>query len=725
MLTLADSVRVGAYTLYRDVVFEGGKRTLTNNFYMLPDAPRVSTDDSGGPAIHFLMYRQLDSSGAQPKVSGGGLFTITVQVTPNADEQAKIKAGLAQQINVDPNDVKLQHIPFQSGTVTLSFAADSSDLVGKPAGTAPAALVGDEKMSFALEVTADGASVLYDTLQKNLSLLLVRYDLAFEYRLDGLKVQVFCDTHRAYSQATAQQLGGKIDLQVLTQTLISQQAAGVTVTSDMPIPPDQNNSLVELGTKILQDAIGSALFNPNSSSSSSSASSSSSSMSAALGSSTDASSTTTTGDDGLTLKPPSQIDESLDGQLNFSLTQSYPAIQHSAIQTFLTFNMTPAQFAERVTVLDVSDSMRPFEVTAVCPVDFDNGLVSVVHVYIDYNGTQDDYAFRSKSDTQHLFRAMAAPDVKDYRYKCTVYYKDGTNAELDWSHTTETILVLDVDRLGILDVAIELGYVAFDAVRSVVVDIECPDKNLTHELVLDATHASDRWTAVVGTLTPGTVRYKTAWITTDNRRLEQDWAPVQGNQIFLSMPHGVLSTQTVLLIASGDFSDIAQLVLELRTGDEDDQKFIFKKAGDQQTWQPRLNGQPLHYQQRQTVVTQDGVARQTDWVDNDAPINVVHDLFSFTVLVVPRLLGLGGANTIALFSLQYDDAQTNLHQSGSLVFRAGATEQPVRFRIGSPDRHQYRYQLTLVDNQNQRHVADWTNADTEVLVLHSPDGDGG
>src|SRR5258708_27142820 len=108
--------------------------------------------------------------------------------------------------------------------------------------------------------------------------------------------------------------------------------------------------------------------------------------------------------------------------------------------------------------------MKPLQVTAICSADFAAGPIGSVHLWIAYSaktqeGTIDqsgDFLFKPGA-MQWVFRVNASIDQRSYTYRATVFYKDGSTADLGGASSDATILVLHVDALGVLDVTASLG----------------------------------------------------------------------------------------------------------------------------------------------------------------------------------------------------------------------------------------------------------------------------
>jgi hypothetical protein len=117
------------------------------------------------------------------------------------------------------------------------------------------------------------------------------------------------------------------------------------------------------------------------------------------------------------------------------------------------------------------------------------------------------------------------------------------------------------------------------------------------------------------------------------------------------------------------------------------------------------------------MVQQDGTVRVLDWTDETAPVLVVRDVLRFDVQIVPRLLDLGGAWTLAVLDFDYEDDAASIHEQDSVVLHDKSAEALWSFRVASPDRRKYRYRLNLVGKDGAKQISPWQETDSEVLVL--------
>lgn len=695
MLTLADSLRIGSimgsFTVYRDVGLKDGARSYSSAFYVVPDAPRLCRDAQGEPALNFLWYR--GPLAPDKPALRGALLTLGIDLSLTEEEKRRVTQELQQRLSLSA--VELRPLPVVSGTVALSFAGESGggELALQVAGSGPARLTGWEQATFFVELSSDGAALLEAALRKGLAVLHARYELGFEYRLDQVQLRVWCDPRKAWEDASHQPAGAPPDVAALRQRLAERGLAGVELLTTAEVTPEHRAALEQLGNGLLEAALKNALFSAGA------------------------------------LRPG---DAALDLALNHTFTESYAAEQQAVVEGLLNPTLTPEQIDGHVRRVDLQDGFfRVLEVQVLCTADFGKGAVSAVTVRLVYDETgptgrvqrTGEFVFRDSATAYHFRSELAAPELR--RYSCTVeIYYDGSAEPtgLDYGVREDTVLVLDLERLGMLQVEVTLADVPFDQVRSAVVELEYPARALSRKLFLDAQAPAGSWRAVVRDYPLRPYRFRPAWILQDDRRVEGPWEETQRPRVFLDAPAEVRQGGRVEVLSAGDFSALAQVVLSLRHGDEE-ATFTFTRPGEAQTWRPRVAGAErasFRYQVRQTIVYQDGRVQQEEWRDEDRAVLVVRDSLRFEVLVEPRLLDLGGGLSMAILVLEHRDPAVPFVDQHTFTLTDRAAPARWGFRLAAVDRHTYRYQLTLVPAAGPRRTLDWQEGEEEILVLRAP-----
>ena len=699
MLTLAESAQLGDFSVYRDVRFDGGVRGVSSRFYAIATAPRLARD-AAGPAFRFIRYRELTASpGAATTLHAGGLITLVLDLQPTAAEQAALRARVAEHYQLASADaVELLDVPIKGGRARLSFGGDASgpDAFG---AAQDVAIAGAARVCFAMPVSQDGAGLLANALDRGVAVLFASLAVELDYVLDGVSLHVWCDARRASVVASSlAAVGGPPSAGALAEQLISSRAAGIDVESAAPLPGDQAAKLVELGHGLLATALASTIVPPP-----------------AAG------------------QPATVVASDTRTQLtlNHTFTMTYPATAGVTLDGPLPLQLTADERSASELDVDLGADRLLLEVTVVCPVDFAAGLVSTVHVSVAYDATtadgspihrDADVVLRDGAPRQ-VFRFDASPTQRSYAWRATVTYQDGGVFELPARTTDDTVLVVELGQLGVLALTVRLGDVPLAIVARAIVDLELPSRGLQHQMILDGGTPEATWQVVTGDQDPGACRYRVTWLLVDGRRLQEDAREAVGARLLLGVPRDLIASSTVTAIAVADFTDVAQLIVELRPGAAPDAEHAilkFTEAGKPQAWSfAAPGGAPLRYQARRTVIARDGTTSAFDYTDEDSPILLVRDVSRFAVQLIARLLDLGGAYALALVTLACDDAAPPVQDTLTIRDR---TEQPIwQVRLATPDRHRYRVQVTLVARDGTRQIGNWADADEEIFVLRPPE----
>jgi hypothetical protein len=710
MLTLSRNQRVGTCDVFRDFLLVDGKAQYTNIFYVLPRAPRWTINEEGDPSFDFLWYRSLTSTGAQRK---GGLVTMMVDLAPSEGERTALFEAIPAEFKPSERDIELRSIPFKSGTVDLAFAGESGggEFAEQIAGSGPARFAAGERAAFILDLTADGASLLWQALEQRLHVFRVSYDLVFEHRLAGVQMRVWCDARKSYSVTQEWLQAGGFDPHQLYAELTEQHLAGVELSSEDPLLREQTTALQKCGQEILQRAVVSAFLDDDG----------------------------TTGRRGASTRSSREariprlrpFSDSMETTLNMSFNESYPLEQHAVLDAILDLDFSPEQLERRITRVDVAGEFFDIlDVQILCTVDFAISPVSAVKIRIDYESAgpsgvvrkTNEYVFKQGVGIQHFRTPLAARDKKTYRYVVEVFYRQETEPlRLESLESEATVIVLDLDAIGVLNVRAELRDIPFEIVNALVLDFRYSSKNLSQRVILDGKNMNGVWQVVVREK-PQPFEYKAAWVLRDGRRLEGNWKSGTAGVLFLDAPAVLTTKAEVQIVAAGEFAHLAQILVDLRSRGkpETEVQFPFMKSGEVQIWQVPAAGVPFEYEFRRTLVYRDGSVRTLDseWVIETRPVLVVRDEFHFAVRLIPRLLDLGGSLKMVLVELEPRDPIDSLQNRKTLVVRTREERPRWSFRLKTPSQHGYRYRLSEVSAQGEkRPPSDWREAEGELLVL--------
>lgn len=711
MLTLAGSLRVDRFAVYRDLVRRADAWVHTSTFYVVPDAPALARDADGLPLFDFLWYRTppgtLSDSGVPV---AGGILTVTVTLAPRADENEIVREHLeaiARQEGL--TNIDMRSLPIIRGTVALAFAGETgdADFAKSIAGTGPVSLSGGGQATFVLDLSREGAALLWNALENGRDVLHARYDLVFQHGLGDTTLRVWCEAQQAHRATAARLAAGNTDPRSLRENLQAQHIAGIEIQSEIPLDPAHHAALERVGASVLEAALADALFSFEQP-----ASGAGLARNGRVGA----------------LRP---FQTSMTARLNMTFRESYPVEAHAILQDVLSVGHSVAELGDRVTQVDLQGERRVIrDVTFVCTADFAHDLIDLVKVRLTYEGTTPagpirhdrEAVFKEGHTVERVRFDLATPDQRAFRYHTEVYY-DGSQVPtvLAFEPIEDSIVVLDVDALGVLTVEVATGDVSFEHVRSIVVDLEHLPSAQSQRLALDGEHLSRQWRAIIRD-TPPEYRRRITWIAADGRRIEEDWQASTAPRILLNMPStlGVNAARSVQLVAAGDYSAVAQIIVAVRLAGAStpQSEFAFSSAGQTASWELSLDPMAaLRYQVRRTIVRPDGTRHEGNWEDTDRPVLLVRDDARHQVEIVTRLLPFSADLPLMLLALEPLDGVDRDRVTLPLRDTQGTRWS---FAIADPNQHRYRYQLTAVHRNGQRSPQPWEVADEDVLVLRPP-----
>lgn len=232
MLLLGSAFDVGGLTVFADHV-------SPVTFHYLPGQPKL-VRATGRPGAQLLRYRGSSGATAGADAStGGGLLTLDVHLGFDARAREDAREALARRAGAD---VSLVPVTFNEGHVRVAVLdADTrapSDtapartvLVERVLATAAPALFGDARAIFSVALSAEGASLIEQTLRARALPVAITYELSFEgLRLArGLRARV--EYRMAYdflrTRLGAGMLAFKADLDREAETLRREQLIAI------------------------------------------------------------------------------------------------------------------------------------------------------------------------------------------------------------------------------------------------------------------------------------------------------------------------------------------------------------------------------------------------------------------------------------------------------------------------------------------------------------------
>ncbi len=772
MITLTNQREVGGCSIYRDDV-----NPLL--FYIMPQSPRIALDENGKPIFSLVWYRRdvskLSDEDRKTKL-GGGILAVSVELATTDDQMKQITDALASDPDVQSRNrmdkdklakaLSINTMPISDGTVTIAILAESAgdgghagEMVANLIGAGRVSMTGRERASFMAKLTQDGVVLLWDMIEKNLPAIRVGYDLTFNHRLDAVSMTVWCDARKSFSAVQDQWHHLSDDASWseyhsdgsstytygddqsdnarnrIFSTVNATEYSGVNITQEAgadAVKPDEITQLTQLGNEMIKDFLtatfleykAGADYKPDDEKD--------------LKTELATVSGKKYGHDAINQYDLKTWDESMSASLNYSFTSKTVLPGHLAPNDNLSNVLNGHPVNELRTQIDIDAAYYKYlDVQIVCTADFDNDPIDLVKAHLSYsgNGPQGkidnvgDVLFQKTSVPQHFSSYLASPDQLTYKYDCEIYYKGSSDKYAFSGETNETILVLDVDKLGVLAVDVQMGVIDWDRIKQVLVKMSYGSGGSIHqtEFTLDALHQSHRWVEVIGRQVTEPYSYTVTFIDKDSQRLDQDPQTSRSKTLIVNQP--LQEALKVVLVAAGSFGTggmIGQVVVALRYQDQDNnydvnEVFTFAKEGDSKIWTvPLMSKTLLQYSYKLTVFYSDGITREDQWRTTDNTVLPVGDPFGYRVQVLPYLLR-GNTWAFGTVALSFDDPAANIHADTMFEIKDFTTPLTWHFRLGAPDRHTYKYQLTLYRAADGKEVKlTQTEESKEVLVLIPP-----
>lgn len=802
MITITGRRDIAGATVFRDDI-----DPLT--VYVLPSEPRVAGDETGTPELALIWYRRdvakLTDDERKTKL-GGGILSVTVELSATDDQEKQIRAGVAadpelhrwletghplpssttddpaasaepptpgaaqlrqwwlQEIKKDEaklaKALKLSNVPVRDGTVSIALLAESpepgkaGEFVSSLVGVGRVSAAGTERASFMAKLTQDGAVAMWDALENDLSVIHVAYDLKFDYRIEGVRMVVWCDVEKAYHAIQNQwqtlnddarwtDSGGwhtfsrdrSNDVGSALRTVTSsREISGIDVIPTAgpdTVKPELIADMIKRGEDMLKDFLEAtfvsakpgegAKFDDD----------------ATLQSALPAIDGKPYGHDGIRNTHLRRRDEVVTGDLHVDIKTKAIDEYHPSVNANLGHVLEGRDVSRFRTKIELDDAWyRYLNLQILCTADFDRDPVDLVQVHVAYSGsgpqgkvdTAKDFVFRKDTPPQFFATYLAAPDQTTYSYDIAVFYKQSAATYRISGRSDTSVLVLDTDALGVLHVDVQAGLVDWDQIRQIFVKLwygSGGDRRET-QIILDPKQQIAPWVEAIGKPVTGPYSYVATFVDKNDQRQELPEASATTRKLILNQP--VVDDLEVALVPAGTFAPtgiLTQILVAVRYRDDANNYavndiFTLIKEGDTKIWKvPLMNKKLRRFDYKVTVFYTDGVVREDDWKTTDGAIVPVGDQFGWRVQVLPYLLK-GGAYLFGTLQLTYDDAAAGIHAEKTLELNDFTKPLVWRFRMGAPDRHTFSYQLTLYDATGKPRVVAPAQESKEVLVLLPP-----
>lgn len=744
-------------------------------FYLMSRGPRIALDDKGVPLFHLTWFRrpvdQLTPEERKTRL-GGGILTMSTDLWPTDDQIAEITKKLsndpALQARTGQSDpttlatmLKLSLVPVKAGTVGIQVLGEnpapgsSGEEVASLVGVGRVSVSGVGRSSFMAKLTQEGAALLWDMVETNVSPIRVAYDLTYDYRLNGVTMVVHCDVAKAFDAVSDQWDDVKDDASwsethsgnsshytfgrdqstdagdILTKIASDSGATTISIIPEAGpsvITPELVASLTEQANSMVADFLASSFLEIDNSFTQPDEPTLETELASQDGKKY--------GHHGIHYDKKKEVHNHATGNLDYTL-KTKAVVEDGLTPNDNLSNLTNGLPVEQFrTMIDIDPDFYKFlAVEVLCTADFEAEPVDLVRGELRYKHGEIDAVkdvIFSKSDAgpKEFATYLGGPHDLEYEYEYEVFYR-GTSDTLTRTGRSEgDVLVLDTDALGILHVDLQVGVVDFDRIASVLVKLWQGSGSNRKEAEFTLTQGKETasWVQVTAAAGIEPYHYQCTFIDKQGQRITGDEQTSTARTLVVEQP--ISESLEVAVIPAGSFGAdglISKVVVALRyvdRGNNDytvDDLITLTSDSDSKIWTVPLVDRTLRsYEYRVTVFYSDGVTREDTWQPTDKTILPVGDPFGMRVQILPYRLKLSGLYDFGTIHLSFSDQAAQIVAEKDLQITDFTSPLYWRFRLGAPDRHTYKYQLTLFTKDGRELALPETDANREVLTLAPP-----
>jgi hypothetical protein len=532
--------------------------------YLIPPTPRIRLDEQDRPVFAFYKYRfPVDRPDGS---KGGGLLFFDTEVAIPEDireqirqqKQAELDERYSREGRGTAPRVELQTPTWLRGDVSLNLSNLSNQLVQSVSNPAHPALYGRNIASFTVELTPEGASLMWEMLQGAGGVLAVDYEMVaavacpvranayFHYQKYYDFVQ-HVETHDPW-------VGESSQVNDLTEQFRNSGAQEIRPEFPVGTPDDLKQQIMDSLFKFMESMLK--------------------------------------GETPADITPVSDEDRStgaadtIDRHITISRTADFSysinidqAIEWAGLSPKGTLQnigvVSGARWQDYAKELNAEDDFfKQLHLTTYVDADFAALPISSVDVTIDYGtNTNNTVHFRSATDVGKFNAYMTDNNgSRDYVYRYVVTYR-GENRTYQSGDLPgrSNVLNIPVGRLGIFDVRVEAGAIDFTQVQQAQVTLRYKDPargvDMEDVVVLDKDNRKTRSQQVIFAPRDKQFTFSILYIMANGSRYQVGEQRHLSDELFINGPF--TDTETVTVIAVGDLdTDIDSIFLELEYNDD-------------------------------------------------------------------------------------------------------------------------------------------------------------
>lgn len=720
-------------------------------FYYLPAAPHLATDEQNRPTIRFIAFRQNLDEVEEGEDDVVGVLVFDTSLAWPEEKLQSVRRKLRQELNLEV-EPRLVPLPYRDGTVQLTFLdrqtelpATDEDDDGEPTTTVETrekwvtflessgvpSLYGENRAIFSAMLNKKATQLLLGSFEGFMPAGVV-YNLTYVGMQRAFRVEVQADWEKIYHHLNESWNVDLVFVNVNTSQILDELeenqlikiTSEVNAIDDPTIVDEERDVRAEL-QKFLLDTFFEPITNPEQ-----------------QDVDTDIFEGLSTARSIVNMVHhwPSvgyrrvELDASRLKTLDVNYTVNQAVERRIAPQAHLSlffedFDVTPEDV---ITIVDGEDEFwQTIEFDLSVNANFEGHGIDSVTMDVCYGASAEDgdpdetfdefwsFLFDSTVDRQKR-RAWYDPEVGHHvMYRYSVHFKPDTlpspshELKSGWREHDGHLLVVSPAELyqaRTINIAVGPGF-PFDffpqvVVRSRYVD---HDSGWTHEntAILTQENPSSSFGFRVPAGATRLLQYQETYLGASGENIEpapDEWAVTTGDTLIVTNP---LDELVVNLAIGGDRSKIADLIVDLKYEDPENgiiesKSFFINQTNmmERHSWKiPRRNPNLNRFKYNQTLITVDGNVSFTGWQETETPTLIVGEVFAMVMEVHPEFVGPPLAENDAeriRLRLMYDDEANDHHLEKEMIFAGPGKGETWRLQLKDANARDYRYEIEYV-----------------------------
>ncbi len=713
-----------------------GDDSYDDVFYPIPESPRFRRDSDGSVIFRFLKYRNgIDR--ADGKRGGGFAFFDTELTLPQEKLEAVVEQLQAQvqamhrsadfrPSQPGPPMARIGTVSFTRGTVDLLLREDNGELVEAVESTPSPSLFGRNIASFMVEFSERGSTLFQQALQGKGGVVQVAYNLGMMVKLPEMSGRAWFNAEKFYSYEQTINVDwamyGEDDyVESLTEQFEDTEAMGVELRLDAVLPdPEADRKMKDKIRSSLDRALQDAILRK---------------MIPDI--------------ESVPLDDRGLPDDIENMERHFTTTKVASFEMTYRENTAVEWTIHPQGTLPNITNLvdadgkalvwddyeDEIDLDDPFfkqlHVQVGVNADFENLPIHSIEVKLEYRHggqlRQAEYSFKDANTTE-VFKTFIENDRRDYTYSYQVNYKGSSRVfQSDVMTSEDEVLTVNVDDLGVLNLAVEVGDIDFQHVSSAQLTMRYQDTGVAmfeQQFALNQQSTTHEITHVLHQPRRRPVDYRVDFFMTDGRHIADGWRSTDSHLVLINDPLG--QTRRFEVRAAGDFTNrIDQIFLDMEYNDSAN-AYVLRRSYALSKGNESVSDRYPVLGSGDGVVTYSGQIRYQNGTIRPIPLTeadgtvIVGDVASskLAITVIPTLLDWAQVR-LARVALRHGEGSQA--RSADLIFSAQATTaQSWEVLLQEGQTTQYRWQATYYMADGSQSSTEWVATGEPSIVLTAP-----